>query len=405
LGVTAEVIAATALAVWLYLIFARGGFWRATERDDWPCANLAEWPSVAVIVPARNEADLIGASMGSLARQDYPGPWTIILVDDESSDGTADIARATLARKTLAHKTLAQACDERLRVVASRALPAGWTGKLWALKQGVELATALPQPPRYLLLTDADIVHPSDSLRRLVGRAHSQGLVLTSLMVKLRCESLAERASIPAFVFFFQMLYPFAWVNRPRSRVAAAAGGCMLLRVDALARAGGIEIIRDALIDDCALAKALKAHGPIWLGLTTRLRSLRPCAAFADIRRMVARSAYAQLRYSPLLLIGTIAGMILTYLVPPVTALLCTGIARVPGVAAWGLMALAFQPTLRLYARSPLWGIALPAIALQYLIFTLDSAYQHVRGRGGAWKGRAQANLQANAQANASELR
>jgi hopene-associated glycosyltransferase HpnB len=211
-------------------------------------------------------------------------------------------------------------------------------------------------------------------------------------MVKLRCESLAERASIPAFVFFFQMLYPFAWVNRPQGRVAAAAGGCMLLRADALARAGGIEIIRGALIDDCALARALKPHGPIWLGLTTRLRSLRPCAAFADIRRMVARSAYAQLRYSPLLLIGTAAGMILTYFVPPVMALLGTGIARVLGVAAWGLMALAFQPTLRLYARSPLWGIALPAVALQYLIFTLDSAYQHMRGRGGTWKGRAQAS-------------
>jgi hopene-associated glycosyltransferase HpnB len=407
LGVTAEVLAATALAVWLYLIFARGGFWRATERDDWPSAKLAEWPSVAVVVPARNEADLIGASMGSLARQDYPGPWTIILVDDESSDGTADTARQAfvrrafahqilahqiLAHQTLARQSLTQDCSERLRVVSSRTLPAGWTGKLWAVQQGIELATALPQPPRYLLLTDADIVHPSDSLRRLVGHAHSRGLVLASLMVKLRCESFAERLSIPAFVFFFQMLYPFAWVNRPQSRVAAAAGGCMLLRADALARAGGIEIIRAALIDDCALARALKPHGPIWLGLTTRLRSLRPCAALADIRGMVARSAYAQLRYSPLLLIGTTAGMILTYLVPPAMALLGTGVARALGVAAWGLMAFAFVPTLRLYARSPLWGMALPAIALQYLIFTLDSAYQHMRGRGGTWKGRAQAN-------------
>jgi hopene-associated glycosyltransferase HpnB len=280
-----------------------------------------------------------------------------------------------------------------LHVVRGRGLPAGWTGKLWALKQGIDAAMGVQEPPDYLLLTDADIVHSPESLSRLVAHAESNRLVLTSLMVKLRCESFAEHANIPAFIFFFQMLYPFRWVNRPQSTVAAAAGGCMLVRADSLRKAGGIEVIRGALIDDCALAKALKVQGPIWLGLTERVRSIRPYPAFADIRRMVARSAYAQLRYSPLVLLGTVAGMVFTYLVPPLMAIFGIGAARVIGIGTWALMAIAFQPTLRLYRLSPLWGIALPAIALQYMLFTLDSAYQYVRGRGGAWKGRVQANL------------
>jgi hopene-associated glycosyltransferase HpnB len=217
--------------------------------------------------------------------------------------------------------------------------------------------------------------------------------VLTSLMVKLHCESFAERAAIPAFIFFFQMLYPFSCVNRPQSAVAAAAGGCMLIRSDALRKAGGIEVIRAALIDDCALAKALKAHGPIWLGLTERVRSIRRYPALADIRRMVARSAYAQLRYSPLVLSATMAGMVLTYLAPPLVAIFGTGAARWIGAGAWALMFVAFQPTLRFYRLSPLWGLALPVIALQYMLFTLDSAHQYVRGRGGSWKGRVQANV------------
>ena len=332
------------------------------------------------VVPARNEADHIAESVGSLLAQDYRGPWAVVLVDDDSEDGTADAAcRAAKG-------------DARLHVVQGLGLPAGWTGKLWALKQGIDAAMALPEPPDYLLLTDADIVHADDSARRLVARAEEKRLVLTSLMVKLRCESFAERASIPAFIFFFQMLYPFACVNRPRSRVAAAAGGCMLVRADVLREAGGIDVIRGALIDDCALAKVLKARGPIWLGLTERVHSVRPYRALADIRRMVVRSAYAQLRYSPLLLVATLAGMVLTYVVPPFAAIFGSGAARIIGIATWALMALSFQPTLRLYRLSPLWGIALPAIALQYMLFTLDSAYQYVRGRGGSWKGRVQAN-------------
>jgi hopene-associated glycosyltransferase HpnB len=375
------VVALIALMVWLYLLLGRGAFWRCSERDDLAPAKLSIWPRVAAVVPARNEADCIGDSIGSLLRQDYAGRWAVVLVDDDSADGTAEIARK------------AANDDKRLRVVRSSSLPARWTGKLWALKQGIDAAMTVQEPPDYLLLTDADIVHAPESVSRLVAHAESRRLVLTSLMVKLRCESFAEHANIPAFIFFFQMLYPFPWVNRPQSAVAAAAGGCMLVRADVLRKAGGIEIIRGALIDDCALAKALKVHGPIWLGLTERVRSIRPYPAFVDIRRMVVRLAYAQLHYSPLLLLGTAAGMVLTYLVPPFMAIFGSGGARIIGLGTWVLMAVAFQPTLRLYRLSPLWGAALPAIACQYLLFTLDSAYQYVRGRGGAWKGRVQANV------------
>ncbi len=385
-----QILAAAALAVWLYLVFARGGFWRCGERDDWPSVRMDHSPPVAIVVPARNEADQVGASIASLVDQDYAGPFTVILVDDASTDGTAGVARGALPPR----------CKDRLRVVSGRALPNGWTGKLWAVKQGIDAAMTLPEPPQYLLLTDADIVHPSDSLTRLIMHAHANRLVLASLMVKLRCESFAERAFIPAFVFFFQMLYPFSLVNRAGGAVAAAAGGCMLVRADALENAGGVDAIRGALIDDCALARVLKRQGPIWLGLTTRVRSLRAYENVAEIRRMVLRSAYAQLRYSPPLLLATIFAMAVTYLVPPVIALFGSGVAWAMAVAAWGLMALAFHPTLRLYGRSPLWGIALPAIALGYLVFTIDSAYQCARGRGGSWKGRVQGNMQANACAN-----
>jgi hopene-associated glycosyltransferase HpnB len=383
-------IASLALAIWLYLLAARGAFWLCRERDEWELLAPAAWPRVAAVVPARNEADNIARSITALLQQDYPGPWRIVLVDDDSSDATGEIAR----------RAAAAAPAGRLQVITGRSLPAGWTGKLWAMKQGIE--TCLPHSaanenavaaPDYLLFTDADIVHGADSLRRLVAHAEHRRLVLTSLMVKLRCESLAERVNIPAFVFFFQMLYPFAWVNRPRRPVAAAAGGCMLVRADALDKAGGIEAVRGALIDDCALAGLLKAQGPIWLALSERVHSIRAYPATADIRRMVVRSAYAQLRYSPLLLLATCAGMMVTYLVPPAMAIFADGAARAIGILTWLLMALAFQPTLRFYRLSPLWGAALPAIALQYLLFTLDSAYQYVRGRGGSWKGRMQANV------------
>lgn len=377
-----EVIAGTGLAIWLYLVAARGNFWLCSQRDDWkPAAPLA-WPRITAVVPARNEAHGIAACIGSLLRQDYPGNWSVILVDDGSDDGTAGLAHAAAAAVNKAAS---------LQVIEGRPLPAGWTGKLWAVRQGIEAAQNMVPPPDYLLLTDADIVYQPDVLKDLAAQAANEKLVLTSLMVKLRCESPAERGLIPAFIFFFQMLYPFSWVNRRDRATAAAAGGCMLVRADVLRQAGGIEAIRGALIDDCALARILKAHGPIWLGLTERVHSIRPYPDIEEIRRMVARSAYAQLQYSPLLLAGTVLGMALTYLAPPLMTLFADGNARIFGLAAWGLMALAFQPTLRLYRLSPLWGLVLPAIATCYMLFTLDSALQFARGKGGQWKGRIQA--------------
>ena len=376
-------VASLTLIIWLYLVLARGAFWRGRERDDWELRAPAVWPRVAAVIPARNEADCIVRSMRSLLQQDYAGPLSVYLVDDNSDDGTALVAQAAASGVQTKHA---------LTIVTGKPLPGGWTGKLWAAKQGIDAAEAGADAPNYLLLTDADIVHEPDSVRRLVAHAEGRGLVLMSLMAKLRCESLAERIHVPAFIFFFQMLYPFAWVNRPGKAMAAAAGGCMLVRADALRRAGGIDVIRNALIDDCSLAKVLKGQGPIWLALTDRVRSIRCYPEFEDIRRMVSRSAYAQLRYSPLLLAGTTLGMALTYLAPPFLAFFSSGAARLMGIVAWALMAMAFLPTLRFYRMSPLWGIAMPVIALFYMFYTLDSAYQHARGRGGAWKGRVQAN-------------
>jgi hopene-associated glycosyltransferase HpnB len=281
--------------------------------------------------------------------------------------------------------------SKALTVIQGAPLPAGWTGKLWAMKQGVEAAADGERSAKYLLLTDADIAHAADNLRRLVARAEADGLVLTSLMAKLSCANAAERMLVPAFVYFFAMVYPFAKVNDPRSRVAGAAGGCMLARSDALAAAGGIAAIRTALIDDCTLGALMKAQGPIWLGLTERARSIRPYATIGQIGRMISRSAYAQLDYSPLILVGAVLGMVLTFLAAPMVAIVVPGVWRWAGVAAWALMALSFQPMLRFYRRSPVWGLALPVIGALYTLFTLQSAIDVWRGRGGAWKGRVQA--------------
>jgi hopene-associated glycosyltransferase HpnB len=371
--VIALVLGGIALAIWLGLVFAHGGFWRAGERDG-GLAGVAPggWPTVVAVVPARDEAAVIERSIASLAAQDYPGDFRIILVDDASSDDTAALAHA--------------AGGGRLTVLRGEPLATGWTGKLWAVNQGVAAAGT----PSYLWLTDADIVHAPDTLRSLVVRAEGRGLVLVSLMAKLRCVSLAERALVPAFVFFFQLLYPFARVNR-RGKTAAAAGGCMLVRREALAKAGGIAAIRGALIDDCALGTLMKREGPIWLGLTERSTSIRRYDTWGSVADMIARSAYAQLDYNPLALVGTLAGLALVYLAPPVLALFGQGAARWLGLAAWALMTLAFQPMLRFYRRSPLWGVALPLIALFYAGCTLLSALRHWRGRGGMWKGRVQA--------------
>jgi hopene-associated glycosyltransferase HpnB len=379
-----DLIASIVLAIWLYLIAARGGFWRLAERDDAPVSPPGAWPAVTTVIPARDEAECVGQTVTSLLRQNYPGALTVIVVDDQSRDGTADVARGAA--------TLIGA-GERLTVLPGRPLPAGWTGKLWAQQQGLEFAVTVAASPAYLLLTDADIVYAEDAVTNLVARAEVGGLVLTSLMAKLRCKSFAERMFVPAFIFFFQMLYPFAWANDPRRSTAAAAGGCMLVRRDALQQAGGLAAIRDALIDDCALAKLLKHQGPISIALTDRVRSIRAYPAIGDIRRMVSRSAYAQLNYSPLLLAGTVVGLALTYLAPVALALFAGGVPQFIGLFSWLLMAFAFRRALRFYGLSILWAPLLPAIAAMYMAFTVDSAYQHARGRGGMWKGRAQANI------------
>jgi hopene-associated glycosyltransferase HpnB len=375
------IIAALGLATWLYLLAGRGQFWRANVRDDDEAfASPAQWPTITGIVPARNEAEVIGRSLPTLLGQDYSGPFHIVLVDDESDDGTSAEARRT-----------AESDPGRLTILAGAPLPQGWTGKLWAMKQGIDHAVLQPNPPGYLLLTDADIAYEPAVLKRLVARAEAEHLTLASLMVKLRCESIAERALIPGFVFFFQMLYPFAWVNKRDHPIAAAAGGCMLVRRDALERVGGIEAIRASLIDDCALGRQMKRQGAIWLGLAKNARSLRPYPAFDDIRRMVARSAYDQLNYSPLLLIGTVLGLTFTYLMPVWFGVFGEGAGQTFGILTWILMAFAFFPIVHFYKLSPLWALALPGIAALYAVFTVDSAYQHWRGRGGLWKGRVQA--------------
>ena len=363
------------VAIWLYLLAGRGLFWAMNERDDADDpAPPASWPSVTAVVPARNEADVIAQSIGSLLAQDYPGDFRIVLVDDQSGDGTGDIARAL--------DTVG-----KLTVITGSPRPAGWTGKIWAMKQG----TLAAGTPDYIWFTDADIAHQPENLRKLMARAVAGNRVLTSLMVKLHCRSFAEAYLIPAFVFFFDMLYPFAWVNDPKNKTAAAAGGCMLVQRDALERAGGVDVIRSEIIDDCAMGRAMKGQGSIWLGLTERAHSIRPYAGLPEIRRMVARSAYAQLGYSPLNLIGTFIGMIAVYGAAPVLAIFAHQSAQADGILAWLAMGFAFQPILRFYRVSPLWGIVLPLIGFLYALFTLDSAIQHWRGKGGMWKGRAQA--------------
>jgi hopene-associated glycosyltransferase HpnB len=389
---TVTALSVLALGVWAYLLLGRGWFWGCGERDDAvPSASEARsrdtpivWPYVVAIMPARDEADLIAESVGSLLQQDYLGRFTIVVVDDQSSDGTADAASATAT---------AIGAAGRVRVIPGSNVPSGWTGKLWAMRQGLAAAEAGPEPPEFVLFTDADIVYTPQMLRWLVAIARSKDSVLTSLMVKLRCESPAERWLVPAFVFFFQMLYPFAWVNDPGRATAAAAGGCMLVQRGALGLAGGLEAVRGALIDDCALAARMKRQGAIWVGLTENVRSLRAYPAFADFARMVARSAFAELRYSPLRLALAVAGMSLLYLTPPIFALFAHGVAQLAGALAWAMMAWTLTPTLRLYGRPLAGGLALPGIAAAYVLFTLQSAVQYWRGRGGYWKGRFQAPM------------
>jgi hopene-associated glycosyltransferase HpnB len=364
-------------AIWVYLLLGRGFFWRTQVR---PLPSPpARWPDIVAIVPARNEAPVVGAAVQSLLRQEYAGHFSIVLVDDHSEDGTGEIARGTAAR-------LAQ--SDRLSVVSAGPLPSGWTGKLWALAEGVRQVNEGGDRPELFLFTDADILHHPTNLAELVARLEGEKRDLVSLMVRLRCESWAERFLIPAFVFFFAMLYPFAWSNDRRRRAAAAAGGCILLRRSAYERVGGFAAIHGALIDDCALAQAVKkSGGSIWLGLTQQTRSLRPYPHVADVWRMVARTAYDQLHHSPLLLAGTVLGLVLTYLAPPLLVVI-GGDARWLAGVTWAAMSLAYWPMVRFYGLSPLWAPLLPAIAFVYLAATVDSARRYWLGRGGEWKGR-----------------
>ncbi|MEW2257351.1 glycosyltransferase [Streptomyces sp. NPDC047869] len=373
-------IAVVSLAAWCWLLLCQGFFWRTDVRLP-PRRDSGDWPSVCVVVPARDEAVVLPASLPSLLAQDYPGRAGIVLVDDGSTDGTGELARK-LSRR---HGGLP------LTVDSPGEPPAGWTGKLWAVRHGIALARA--RDPEYLLLTDADIAHAPDSLRELVAAARTGGFDVVSQMARLRVESLWERLVVPAFVYFFAQLYPFRRIGRRGSRTAAAAGGCVLLRADMAERAGIPDAIRHAVIDDVALARAVKrAGGHVWLGLADRVDSVRPYPRLHDLWRMVSRSAYAQLRHSPALLLGTVAGLALVYLVPPAAVL--TGAAAgstataAAGALAWAVMAGTYLPMLRYYRQPPWLAPLLPFTALLYLLMTVDSAVQHYRGRGAAWKGR-----------------
>ncbi len=388
-------------AAWVFLLFGRGGFWRARERlDEMPLYD-GPWPAVTALVPARNEAEVIGATVGRLLSQDYPGPFRVIVVDDHSDDGTAAAAREAAAASDTPHA---------LTVIGARPLEAGWAGKVWALSEGLDHAATAYPDTRYIWLTDADIIHDPANLRRLVGKAEAGRLDMVSQMVRLVSEGFWAGLLIPAFVFFFQKLYPFAWVNDPARRTAAAAGGSVLLRREALERIGGFNAIRDAIIDDCALARTVQTGGRpgggrIWLGLTTAAESLRPYHGLAGVWRMVSRSAFTQLRYSAALLVLTLAGMMLLYWGPPIVAAAAAlrGATLPLGLSllTWAVMALAFLPTLRMYRKPLIYAAALPLAGLLYSLMTLDSAVAFWCGRGGAWKGRTLAGIEEKPQKSA----
>jgi hopene-associated glycosyltransferase HpnB len=391
-------IACLSLLIWVVLLVGRGGFWRAQPAHALAASTIqavgkdelsrrGAWPALVAVVPARNEADVIGRALASLLRQDYPGAFHVIVIDDHSTDGTATAAAATARELDL---------EDRLTVLTAKPLPPGWSGKVWAQSQGIGALAKLGLPAEFLLLTDADIHHPANAATQLVARAILEDRDLVSLMVRLRCDSLWEKALIPAYVFFFAKLYPFAWVSDVRKTTSGAAGGCMLVRRSALVEAGGIESIRQELIDDCSLAERIKHRRgkgnprPIRLDLAASSESLRPCDSWRDIWNMIARTAFTQLRYSPLLLAGTVIGMFLIYLVPPLFAL-AMGTRAWPAWAAWILMCVAYAPMLRYYRRSIMWAPALPLIALFYVSATIGSALRYWRGKGGQWKTRVQA--------------
>jgi hopene-associated glycosyltransferase HpnB len=379
----ALILAGLSLVIWIVLTFFRGAFWqpRAFDANVEGREQPLSWPRVAAVVPARNEAETIARCVESLAGQDYSGEFHIIVVDDHSEDQTGRLAR-----------TAAQSggAAERATILQAAELQPGWTGKLWALQQGI--ASAAGFSPDFFWFTDADIVHAPDTLRKLVSRAESQRLDLASLMVLLQAKTIPERLLIPAFLYFFLMLYPPKWIADTSSKTAGAAGGCIVLRREALERIGGVSAIRAEVIDDCALARAVKrSGGTIWMGLTRKSVSLRAYKRFGEIRDLIARTAFTQLRYSAVVLLGTIAGMLLTYFVPVALTFHTQPLVWRLSLAAWALMTLTYLPTLRFYQLSPLWAPLLAVAALFYSYSTCLSAVRHWRGRGGQWKGRTQA--------------
>ena len=376
-------LAAVSFLIWIVLSFLWGAFWKLSAFDDdaIPPAAIPSWPRVVAIVPARNEAETVARTVESLVQQDYPGEFHLIVVDDHSEDQTATLA-LTAAEKLQA--------GNRVTILPAAQLQNGWTGKIWAMQQGVGLATTLH--PEYLWFTDADIVHAADTLKRLVSRAESRKLDLASLMVLLQANSFPERLLSPPFLYFFLMLYPPRWIADPKARTAGAAGGCVLLRRAALERLGGFVSMRAEVIDDCALARSVKrSGGTLWMGLTRKSVSLRAYKTFGEIRDLIARTAFTQLGYSPRLLLGTLLGMFLTYIVPPVFAFHTHASVWRLSLAAWAVMTISYLPTVRYYRLWPLWAPLLPVAAAFYSYATWLSAVRYWRGRGGQWKGRSQA--------------
>ena len=373
-------VAAIPLAIWLYLFYARGNFWRLREDKIEP-SPLENWPRVVTIVPARDEAETISRTVSALAKQDYPGKFSIIVVDDHSEDGTAALAR---------HAAEESGAAGRITIHPASELPPGWTGKLWALNEGIRAAK--DQAAEFIWFADADVAHAPDTLRRLVYRAEKESLDLASLMVLLPVKTFPERLLIPPFLYFFLMLYPPRWIADPKARTAGAAGGCILLRRDALERIGGIAAIRGEVIDDCALAGAVKeSGGKIWMGLTRASVSLRGYGSFAEIRDMIARTAFTQLRYSFPLLLATLIGLAATYLLAWILFFTAHGISWLLADVTISLMTATFLVTVRFYRLSPLWALTLPVAAAFYGAATCLSAVRYWLGRGGQWKGRAQA--------------
>jgi hopene-associated glycosyltransferase HpnB len=366
------------LLIWLFLDLFHGKFWKPLIAA--PAAALESWPDIDIIVPARDEADALPKSLPSLLAQDYPGAWRIILVDDHSSDGTGDIAHKLAQKKD---------ASDRLLVVEAPNLPPGWAnGKLAALEAGLAQSKS-----EFVLFTDADIVHPKTSLREIAARAVANKLDLTSLMVTLHCVTFAEKLLIPAFVFFFAMLYPFCRANDPKSRVAAAAGGVMLVRRAALNNSGGLERIKSKLIDDCALAKSIKQNGGrIELTLSYDVISLRAYPKIADVWRMVARTAYTQLHYSVWRLAGTILGMSILFCAPLLIPFAADTQTKAVAGMAWAIMSVLYLPTILFYRLPFYWALTLPAAAVIYVAATIDSARLYWQGKGGQWKGRTQAS-------------